>query len=93
MIHEDEDVPPPPIPPRSHRRSTILGQPTAAGAGEGLGADPDSAPGQPPKIEGIDDREWLARRGGWRRLAVLIAVLTVVVIGLAVGLTVGLHRR
>ncbi|KAK1830312.1 hypothetical protein QBC39DRAFT_113379 [Podospora conica] len=105
VIEEEDDVEPPPIPAKSQRRFTVTGE---AGGGGGGGVflqarlddssyldSEESLPDRKTGVvkETIKDREWVARRGGWRRLLVGAVLLLGSVVGIAVGLAVGLKRR
>lgn len=45
------------------------------------------------KVVGIRDNEQIAKRGGWKRLALIALVVTICLVGLIVGLVVGLRNR
>lgn len=41
----------------------------------------------------IKNNKFVAKRGGWRRLAILAVILMLIIIGLGLGLGVGLHNK
>lgn len=43
--------------------------------------------------QGLQEKGWFARRGGWYRLALIAFIFTALAVGLAVGLTIGLGRQ
>ena len=104
VIVEEDLLDPPPIPAKSSRRLTVNGGYGGHGSSSLLlvtldGSSyldsqenlPDREPGE--FKEGIRDRQWAVRRGGWFRLAFWeLLLLLESVVGLAVGLTVGLKR-
>lgn len=45
------------------------------------------------KLEALRNNRQVAKRGGWRRLALMALLLMLFIIGLAVGLGVGLTRK
>jgi len=42
--------------------------------------------------ENVKNNKFVAKRGGWKRLAIAAAVLTCIIVGLVVGLVVGLYN-
>lgn len=45
------------------------------------------------KQKGIRDKKWFAKRGGWKRLALIALVLITFIVALGVGLGVGLTKK
>lgn len=48
---------------------------------------------EPGPGEGFKDHEWIARRGGWYRLVMLVLITIGLVVGLSVGLTLRLKKK
>jgi hypothetical protein len=42
---------------------------------------------------GVQNNKWIAKRGGWKRLALITVILIACIVGLAVGLGVGLSHK
>jgi len=42
---------------------------------------------------GVQNNKWIAKRGGWKRLALIALIVIACIVGLAVGLTVGLYHN
>lgn len=95
-IMENGDAPPPPTTVKaSHRPSYRRWQ---------LGSPPSFRFESPPppyiedigphgeKLSDVRNNKHIARRGGWKRLCILLIVLTAVIVALAVGLAVGLKK-
>jgi hypothetical protein len=60
-----------------------------------LNSQPDRSapPSRGGTKEKIRDTEWVARRGGWYRLWLLLILGIALVVGLSVGLTVGMRNK
>lgn len=43
--------------------------------------------------KGIHDNKHIAKRGGWKRLAIIALIIILCIVGLVVGLVVGLRNR
>lgn len=96
VIMENGDAPPPPVPVKaSHRPHYRRWQ---------LGSPPSFRFESPPppyvevlgphgeKLSDVRNNKHIARRGGWKRLCIIMFVLMIIVIALAVGLSVGLKK-
>ena len=42
---------------------------------------------------GLNNNKHIAKRGGWKRLALLMVIAIIFIVALVVGLVVGLHER
>lgn len=67
-------------------------------AGTTLYEDPEDVYDQPgdrnaEKLEHLRNNPQIAKRGGWKRLALCIILLVVVVIAIVVGVVVGLKKK
>ena len=96
MENADAPLPPPTPPAASHRPQNRRWQ---------LGSPPAFRFESPPppyiedmgphgeKLSDVRNNKYIARRGGWKRLCILLIILLAVVIALAVGLGVGLKKK
>lgn len=85
-------------PRKSPRSSHQWSKKSGSLAGTTLFEDPEDAYDQPPdrnaeKLEQLRNNKHIAKRGGWKRLALCIAVSVVVVVAVVVGVVVGLKKR
>ncbi|KAI4235038.1 MAG: hypothetical protein L6R40_006584 [Gallowayella cf. fulva] len=98
-IIEEDAASHPPMPPRAHHRPFHRRW--------NLGDPPRSSFESPPpkysvwdtlgpkgeKLGDVRNNRHIARRGGWRRICLIMLILLTLVVGLAVGLSIGLHKR
>ncbi|KAL8799628.1 MAG: hypothetical protein Q9223_005293 [Gallowayella weberi] len=95
----EEDAAHPSIPPRAHHRPFHRRW--------NLGDPPRSSFESPPpkysvwdtmgpkgeKLGDVRNNKHIARRGGWRRICLIMLILLTLVVGLAVGLSIGLRKQ
>jgi hypothetical protein len=108
IIAEDDSTLVPDIPPRSPRRISRMHYPSlnARGSAGHFSGRPYSAPsslstgsGSFPdrKTEttkgGLSEKAWLARRGGWKRIGLIVLLVVILAVGLGVGLALGLRKK
>ncbi|KAI6713555.1 hypothetical protein JHW43_003910 [Diplocarpon mali] len=99
---------PPPVPPRAFNRPESKQYAFGAPPGMSFNGSPPryihydkSADGQSPSGEtlsdrrkrGVTDSKYFVKRGGWKRLAVIVIVVISCLVGLIVGLVFGLRNR
>ncbi|KAL8806149.1 MAG: hypothetical protein Q9182_001550 [Xanthomendoza sp. 2 TL-2023] len=98
-IIEEDSASHPPIPPRAHHRPFHRRW--------NLGDPPRSSFESPPpkysvwdtmgpkgeKLGDVRNNKHIARRGGWRRICLILLILLTLVVGLAVGLSIGLRKK
>ncbi len=98
-IIEEDAASAPPMPPRAHHRPFHRRW--------NLGDPPRSSFESPPpkysvwdtmgpkgeKLSDVRNNKHIARRGGWRRICLILLIILTLVVGLAVGLSIGLRKK
>ncbi|KAL8672015.1 MAG: hypothetical protein Q9168_003520 [Polycauliona sp. 1 TL-2023] len=98
-IIEEDAAAAPPMPPRAHHRPFHRRW--------NLGDPPRSSFESPPpkysvwdtrgpkgeKLSEVRNNKHIARRGGWRRICLILLILLTLVVALAVGLSIGLRKK
>lgn len=97
IIEEDGDIPP--LPAKAHHRPFHrrwnLGDPPSIS----FEISPpkysvwDATGPKGEKLSDVRNNKYIARRGGWKRICLILFLLFALIVGLAVGLTVGLRKK
>ncbi|KAL8966069.1 MAG: hypothetical protein Q9197_006196 [Variospora fuerteventurae] len=97
IIEEDGDIPP--LPAKAHHRPFHrrwnLGDPPSIS----FEISPpkysvwDATGPKGEKLSDVRNNKYIARRGGWKRICLILVLLVALIVGLAVGLTVGLRKK